>query len=124
MTSSSPGLPSTASGTLRIGTFDRSTDPANQKYDYSLLTADRPEHLRHDRPSRPSSPIRRKGDRWFAGTVDPDFPLATAFLGDYSGIGIVPGTTHVVALWTDMREDATFAGATRKGEDAYFAYVN
>jgi len=27
----------------------------------------------------------------------------------------------VVAYWTDMRNDVTFAGVTRKGEDAYFA---
>ncbi len=29
--------------------------------------------------------------------------------------------TAQVAYWTDMRNDATFAGITRKGEDAYFA---
>jgi len=29
----------------------------------------------------------------------------------------------VVAYWTDMREDATFAGVTRKGEDAFFAKI-
>ena len=44
---------------------------------------------------------------------DPDanFPFATSFLGDYSGIAVVPGTTHTVAYWTDMREQACFAGA-------------
>jgi len=52
--------------------------------------------------------------------VNAAFPAATAFLGDYSNIAATPGG-GVVAYWTDMRNDATFAGATGHGEDAYFA---
>jgi hypothetical protein len=64
-----------------------------------------------------------KNDRWFATTLDPAFPFATSFLGDYSNVAVVPGTTSVVAYWTDMRNEVTFAGRTGHGEDAYFARV-
>jgi len=112
-----------AAGTLRIGTFDRSTDAANHRYDYSLLTqTGATTFARHIVTTQQSNPTRNQ--RWFARTEDPDFPNATAFLGDYSNIAVVPGTTHVVAYWTDLREMATFpAGVTRHGQDAYFAYV-
>ena len=44
---------------------------------------------------------------------------------DYSNIAVVPGTTRVVAYWTDLREEACFpAGVCGHGEDAYFAYAN
>jgi hypothetical protein len=110
-----------AAGTLRIGTFDRSTDPDNHLYDYSLLTQTAPTtYSRSTVSTQQSDPTQ--GDRWFAATVDPDFPHATTFLGDYSNIAVVPGTTHVVAYWTDMREQACFAGACRSGEDAFFGY--
>ncbi len=111
-----------SSGSLRIGTFDRSTDPANHKYDYSLTTFTGPGSSFAPVTDTQSDPTQ--GDRWFAGTLDLSYPHATSFLGDYSNIAVVPGTTHVVAYWTDMRDDATFAGVTRKGQDAYFAYVN
>ena len=52
--------------------------------------------------------------------MNPRFPSTTAFLGDYSNIAAT-ADGHVVAYWTDMRNDATFAGATGHGEDAYFA---
>ena len=57
---------------------------------------------------------------WFARTVNPAFPFATAFLGDYSNIAAT-ADGGVVAYWTDMRNDATFAGRTGHGEDAFFA---
>jgi hypothetical protein len=110
-----------AAGTLRIGTFDRSTDPANHKYDYSLLTQTGASSFSRSTVSTVQSDPT-KGDRWFAATVNQAFPFATTFLGDYSGIAVVPGTTHTVAYWTDMRNDVTFAGRTGHGEDAYFAY--
>ena len=62
------------------------------------------------------------GNRWFAATVNAAFPFGTSFLGDYSNIAVVPGTTHVVAYWTDMREQSCFAGRCGSGEDAYFGY--
>jgi hypothetical protein len=113
-----------ASGTLRIGTFDRSGDAANHLYDYSLLTqTGATSYGRSVVSTQQSDPTT--GDRWFRATVDPDFPGATTFLGDYSNIAVVPGTTHTVAYWTDLREQACFpAGNCGHGEDAYFAYAS
>jgi hypothetical protein len=51
----------------------------------------------------------------------PAFPFATAFLGNYSGIAIVPDGSGVVSYWTDMRNPVDFAGRAGHGEDAYFA---
>jgi hypothetical protein len=111
-----------ASGTLRIGTFDRSGDTANHLYDYSLLNQTGPGTFSRSAVSTEQSDPTT-GDRWFARTVNAGFPAASAFIGDYSNIAVVPGTTHVVAYWTDMREQACFpAGVCGHGEDAYFAY--
>jgi len=111
-----------ASGTLRIGTFDRGTRSANHKYDYSLFTqTGATPYSRITVTTQRSDPT--KNNRWFAATLDPAFPFATTFLGDYSNIAVVPATNHVVAYWTDLRENATFAGATRHGQDAYFASI-
>jgi hypothetical protein len=111
-------------GRLRIGTFDRSADAANHKYNYSLATETGPGTLAFttaavsDVSSDPTT-----GNRWFARNVDPAFPRATAFLGDYSNIAAT-ADGGVVAYWTDLRNDVTFAGVTKKGEDAYFAKVS
>jgi hypothetical protein len=110
-----------ATGTLRIGTFDRGTDPANHLYDYSLATQTGPTTYAFSVVSTQQSDPTT-GDRWFATTANPDFPFATTFLGDYSNIAVVPGTTHVVAYWTDMRNQACFGSRCGHGEDAYFAY--
>lgn len=106
------------SGTLRIGTFDRSYDPANHKYGYSLLTG--PLFTKQQVTTTLSDPTT--DSRWFPRTVDEGFPNATAFIGDYSNIAAT-SDGGVVAYWTDMREDSTFAGVTRKGEDAFFAKI-
>ena len=55
--------------------------------------------------------------------AEPAVPNANAFIGDYSNIAVVPGTNRVVAYWTDLRNQACFAGACGHGEDAYFASV-
>jgi hypothetical protein len=110
------------SGLLRIGTFDRSVDPANHKYTYTVATETAPGSLTFTTThvaTALSDPTT--GDRWFARNVNPSFPAATAFLGDYSNIAIMPDGTGVVAYWTDMRNDATFGGVTGHGEDAFFA---
>jgi hypothetical protein len=109
-------------GALRIGTFDRSYDAANHKYGYSLLTQTGPgAYSKVQVTTVLSDPTT--GDRWFSGaTLDKDFPRATSFLGDYSGIAAT-ADGGVVALWTDMRENASFAGLTLKGEDGFFAKV-
>jgi hypothetical protein len=109
------------SGRLRIGMFDRSVDAANHKYGYSLATETGSGTLAFATAvisTATSDPTT--GDRWFARTVNAAFPSATAFLGDYSNIAATPDG-GIVAYWTDMRNDATFAGTTGHGEDAYFA---
>jgi hypothetical protein len=113
-----------ASGTLRIGTFDRSGDTANHRYNYTLLTQTGPGTFSPSTVSTESSDPTMN-DRWFSGTtLNPAFPHPSSFIGDYSNINVVPGTTHTVAYWTDMREQACFAGACGSGEDAYFAYAS
>jgi hypothetical protein len=111
-----------SSGTLRVGTFDRSYDPSNHEYGYSVLTGTPGSFTSAPAADTLSDPTMN--DRWFSGTtVNPAFPHPTSFLGDYSNIAVVPGTTHVVAYWTDMRNDVSFAGRTGHGEDAYFAML-
>ena len=116
-----------SSGALRIGTFDRSSaatgDGSNHLYAYTVGTWDGSNGFSSSSVVSSVNSDPTTGDRWFARNANPNFPHATAFLGDYSGIGIVPGTDHVVAYWTDLRNDATFAGVTRKGEDAYFGFL-
>jgi len=105
-------------GKLRVGFFDRSYDSANHKYGYTVATETSPGVFSTAQvTTQLSDPTT--GDRWFARNVNPAFPFATAFLGDYSNIAADP-SGGVVAYWTDMREDSTFAGVTRKGEDAFF----
>jgi hypothetical protein len=109
-------------GNLQIGFFDRSYDPANHKYGYTLATVGKTQAGNWGFNTRQlttalSDPTT--GDRWFAVTVNQHFPGATLFLGDYSNIAVTP--TGVAALWTDLREDATFLGTTGHSEDAYFA---
>ena len=109
-------------GHLRIGTFDRSVDPANHQYGYTVATETADGSLVFNMTTvstAVSDPTT--GDRWFAATVNPAFPFATSFLGDYSNIAVEPDGSGVVAYWTDMRNSVTFAGRTGHGEDAYFA---
>ena len=109
------------SGRLRIGTFDRSVDGANHRYAYSLATETAPGTVAFTTAqvtTALSDPTT--GDRWFGRSVKPAFPFATAFLGDYSNIAAT-SDGGVVAYWTDLRNDVSFAGRTGHGEDAYFA---
>jgi hypothetical protein len=109
-----------SSGGLRIGYFDRSYDPDNHKYGYSLATETSPGSLSFTAAQLTtvlSDPTQ--GDRWFAGrTPNPSFPHPTTFLGDYSGIAASGAGT--VALWTDMRLLTTYATRTGTTEDAFF----
>jgi len=108
------------SGRLRIGFFDRSVDSANLLYTYSVATETRDGSLKFS-VARVATAMSdpTTGDRWFARNVNTNFPHATAFMGDYSGIAIDP-SGGVIAYWTDMRNDVTFGTRTGHGEDAYF----
>ncbi|HEU5211591.1 MAG TPA: sialidase family protein, partial [Gaiellaceae bacterium] len=105
-------------GVLRIGTFDRSYDPANHKYGFTMLKKTGGGFASTQVTDVLSDPT--KNDRWFARNLNPAFPNATAFLGDYANIAATPDG-GVVAYWTDMRNPANFGGVTRSGQDAYFA---
>lgn len=110
-----------SSGTLQVGTFDRSADPNNQKYDYSLLTdTGSGTFSRTVVTTVQSDPT--SGTRWFARTLNASFARATAFIGDYSNIAATPDG-GIVAYWTDLREQACFGGLCASGEDGYFAKV-
>jgi hypothetical protein len=111
-----------ADGRLRIGTFDRQYDAANHLYGYSLATetASGSSVFTTARLSTALSDPTRD-NTWFARTLNPAFPRANSFIGDYSNIAAVPGTNRFVAYWTDLRNQACFAGTCGHGEDAYFA---
>lgn len=38
-------------------------------------------------------------------------------------LGTITADGGVVAYWTDLREQASFGGVTRSGEDGFFAKV-
>ena len=109
------------SGRLRVGYFDRSYDAANHLFGYTLATETTPGSLTFSLAqvtTELSDPTQ--GDRWSRITVDPDFPDATLFLGDYSGIAAIPGG-GVATYWTDMRETACLLDVCGHGEDAFYA---
>lgn len=110
-----------ASGKLRIGYFDRSYDPANHAYGFTLATESSAGSLNFSfaqLTTALSDPT--KHTRWFSGrTPNPAFPNPTTFMGDYSGIAATLNG-GAAALWTDMRLPTTFAGRTGSGEDAFY----
>jgi hypothetical protein len=110
-------------GKLRVGTFDRQYDAANHLYGYTLATETSAGSLAFGTTqvtTALSDPTR--DNEWFAATLNPAFPAANAFIGDYSNIAVVPGVGGgVVSYWTDLRLQACFAGTCGHGEDAFFA---
>ena len=110
-----------ASGKLRIGYFDRSYDPANHKFGYTLASETSAGSLNFtftQVTTTLSDPTQ--GDRWFSGlTVNSNFLHPSSFIGDYSGINV--GANGVVLLWTDMRNSVCFTTRCGAGEDAFFA---
>jgi hypothetical protein len=105
-------------GKLRIGYFDRSYDPANHKYGYTLAsetTAGSLTFITAKVSDVLSDPTQN--DRWFSGGV---VNHATTFLGDYSGIATIPGG-GVALLWTDLRAPICFTVRCGTTEDAEYA---
>jgi hypothetical protein len=112
-----------ASGQLQIGYYDRSYDPANHLYGYTLASEKRAGSLKFttQQVTTVLSDPTKNDFQGTAVTVNPNFPNASTFMGDYSGIAGVPGTHSVAALWTDMRV-ARSNGLWN--EDAFFALVD
>jgi hypothetical protein len=117
-----------SSGLLQIGYFDRSYDPANHKYGYTLASEKKAGSLKFttQQVTTALSDPTQGTFFGFAVTVNPNFPGASTFMGDYSGIAVVPGTNAVAVLWTDMRVPSSTlpGGAAGSNEDAFFALVN
>jgi hypothetical protein len=112
-----------ASGQLQVGYYDRSYDPANHKYGFTLASETDPGSLNftfQQVTTVLSDPTRDCGFPW-AVTVNTAYPHPTPFVGDYCGITIVPGTNKVAALWTDLREQSVYGGYA---SDAFFALVD
>ncbi|HEV2414744.1 MAG TPA: hypothetical protein VGX27_08035, partial [Candidatus Dormibacteraeota bacterium] len=107
-------------GSLRIGFFDRSYDPNNHMYGYTVATETSPGVFMFQEVSTVLSDPTQN-DRWFSSGPPPftGFPHPTRFLGDYSNIAAT-ADGHVVAYWCDMRNPVDFAGRKGSGEDAYF----
>jgi hypothetical protein len=107
-----------STGRLHIGYFDRSYDPANHAYGYTLATETSPGSLTFTRTevtTTLSDPTQ--GTRWFSGGV---INHATTFLGDYTGIAAIPGG-GIATFWTDMRNTVCFTVRCGSGEDAFYA---
>src|SRR5438093_293067 len=74
-------------GRLRVGFFDRSYDPANHQYGFTVASETSPGSLTFTEAQATtalSDPTQ--GNAWFRTTVDQNFPNATRFVGDYSGV--------------------------------------
>ena len=113
-----------STGHLRIGYYDRSYDPANHRYGYTLATETTPGSLSFtttELSTALSDPTQ--GDRWYsASTANSAFPNPTSFMGDYSGLATVPGG-GAVAVWTDMRDSTCFTTRCGSAENVYSATV-
>jgi len=108
-------------GSLRIGLFDRFYDPLNHQYGYSLATETGVGALTFTTTQLTTALSEpTKDNRWFAATLNPAFPFATAFIGDYSNIAARP-SGGIVAYWTDLRLQACFGTRCGHGQDAFFA---
>jgi hypothetical protein len=109
------------SGKLRIGYFDRSYDPANHMYGYTLATEKTKGFLNFSLmqlTTALSDPTQ--GSRWnFALTSNPTFPYPAFFIGDYNGIAAIP-SGGVVGLWTDMRVTTCFTRRCGSSQDAFY----
>ena len=111
-------------GRLRIGYYDRSYDPDNHEFGYTLATETQPGSLKFTNlqvTTELSNPTRRSEPFYRARTRDPDFPHPSSFIGDYTPVAATP--TGVVAYWTDLRRHACILDECGHGQDAYFASV-
>jgi len=105
-------------GRLRVGFFDRSYDAANHAYGYTVATETSPGSLTFTEAQATSAlSDPTQGNAWFRTTVDPDFPNATRFVGDYSGVAAVGD--DVVVSWTDLRDQVCLFGECAAGQSQF-----
>jgi hypothetical protein len=109
-----------AFGKLRIGYFDRSYDPANHQYGYTLATETNPGSL-HFSNSQVTTALSdpTRDNRWSTTSVNANFPNASRFIGDYSGIATIGDS--VASIWTDQRIQSCLFNVCGHGEDTFAA---
>jgi hypothetical protein len=107
-----------SSGRLRIGMFDRSVDPANHKYGYSLATETGAGALKFTTGVISTATFDpTTGDRWVRQHREYRIPVRDRFTRRVPQHRAT-ADGGVVAYWIHMRNDATFADITGRGEDA------
>jgi hypothetical protein len=91
-----------SSGVLRVSFMDRSYDPDNIKYGYTLSSSS--DHGSTFTPVRVDTGLSNPNDSRFFTNGGQTNGKAT-FIGDYNGLAIGPdGVSH--PIWTDMRTNA------------------
>jgi len=109
-------------GRLRLGYYDRSYDPANHRYGYSLATERVAGSLQFDlRQATTTLSDPTRDDHLLAvKTVNPSFPHPTLTIGGHGALAATP--TGVIAYWTDLRGIVCF-GRCGAGQSAYAAQL-
>ncbi|HWF35485.1 MAG TPA: hypothetical protein VG295_08925 [Solirubrobacteraceae bacterium] len=108
------------SGRLRLGYYDRSYDPLNHSYGYTLASETGKGTLRFSTAqvtTALSDPTQ--GTIGLGFTINSAFPNPALGIGDYTAIAVTP--TSIDAYWTDMRERLCENGQCGSTEDAFFA---
>lgn len=108
-------------GHLRVGFFDRSYDPANRKYGYTLASENTPGSLTFSLRQVTTALSDPTHDDHFQAekTYSPAFAHPTRTIGDHGALVATP--TGVAALWTDLRDQVCFGGRCGAGQGSYFA---
>ncbi|MGE5226475.1 MAG: sialidase family protein [Planctomycetaceae bacterium] len=110
-----PSVVFLSDGRLVVGMMDRSYDPANHAYAYSLSLQTASGWQTQNVSGALSDPTM--DNRWFTGgQVFPGFAYPTTFIGDYTTVAVDGNVAF--PLWTDLRNDTTFSGRT--GHDEQF----
>ncbi len=111
-----------AHGLLQVGFYDRSYDPDNHRFGFTLASEKAPGTLKFSFrmvSTALSDPTR--DNLASRGTINPAFPFPAVSIGDYPGLAVAPNA--VVAYWTDLRNDACVAGRCGHRQDSYFASI-
>jgi hypothetical protein len=99
-------------GFLRVGYVDHNRPPVGAQtcvYGYTLSTATSVPAAAFTHSNAETGLSIASNSRWFGQN--------TRFIGDYTNVAVGPDG-FVWMDWTDMRQDTTFLGVTRKDQDA------